>query len=170
MAEESIALARPVERQRFAELEQVIEHGLGTFVDVGRALLEIQGRRLYRGAGHRTFADYVARRWDLSPSHAYRQIEASKIVDILSPIGEIPLPSNEAQARELTPLVHDPEAVRAVWSETVQDGDGRVTARAIKAHVAARRPPSSARAVKADAEPADDGPTVCPACGHAWSA
>jgi len=169
MAQESILLTRPADRQRFAELEQVIERGLGTFVDVGRALLEIQARRLYLGAGHRTFADYVAKRWDLSASHAYRQIEASKVVDILSPIGEIPLPSNEAQARELTPLVNDPEAVRAVWSEAVQDGHGRVTARAIKAHVAARRP-LPARAVKgAHPDVAGDAPTVCPSCGHSWT-
>src|SRR5207344_215462 len=109
----------PVDQGRLSELEQVIEHGLGTFVDVGRALLEIQQQRLYRMAGHPTFADYVAKRWDLSTAHAYRQIEASKVVDILSPIGEMPLPANEAQARELAPLVDDPDAVRAVWAETV---------------------------------------------------
>ena len=76
MADEPMSLTVPGDRERFAELERIIEHGLGTFVEVGRALPEIQGRRLYRAAGHRTFADYVAKRWDLLSAHAYRQIEA----------------------------------------------------------------------------------------------
>jgi hypothetical protein len=163
VADERFGVTGPVDRERFAELEQMIERGLGTFADVGRALFEIQQRRLYRAAGHRTFADYVAKRWDLSSAHAYRQIEAAKVVDILAPIGELPLPANEAQARELAPLVHDPEAVRAVWTETVEQGDGRVTAKAVREHVSAWRP---------DIHPprAADSPRVCPHCGHEWPA
>ena len=140
MADERNVLSIPLDEERFAELERVIECGLGMFVDVGRALLEIQQGRLYRPAGHRTFADYVVRRWDLSGTHAYRQIEAAKVVAILSPIEKMPLPANEAQARELAPLVDDPEAVRAVWAETVRRGEGRVTARAIRARGIARHP------------------------------
>ena len=67
------------------------------------------------------------------------------MVDILSPIGELPLPANEAQARELAPLVDDPDAVRAVWAETVQDGDGRITARMVREHVTARHPDAHTR-------------------------
>jgi hypothetical protein len=166
MDDAPLAVTMPVDRERFAELEQIIEHGLGTFVDVGRALLEIQQRRLYRADGHRTFADYVAKRWDLSSAHAYRQIEASKIVDILSPIGEVPLPANEAQARELAPLVNDPEAVREVWIETIQRGEGRVTAKAVREHVSARRPEARMpRVAHSHAHPS----CVCPACGHEWT-
>jgi hypothetical protein len=162
-----ISVTVPADRERFAELEQIIERGLGTFVEVGRALLEIQQRRLYRGAGHRTFADYVAKRWDLSSAHAYRQIEASKVVDILSPIGEVPLPANEAQARELAPLVNDPEAVRAVWIETIQEGEGRVTARAVRERVSARRPQAH---VRHGAHSHEHPARVCPNCGHEWTA
>jgi hypothetical protein len=169
MAEESVSLLSPVDQGRFSELEQVIEHGLGTFVDVGRALLEIQQHRLYRAAGYRTFADYVARRWDLSAAHAYRQIEASKVVDILSPIGEKPLPANEAQARELAPLVDDPDAVRAVWAETVHDGDGHITARSIREHVNARQPAGGATGLKVARALVLNDVATCPACGHQWS-
>jgi hypothetical protein len=168
MGREAAAPAITVDGGRFAELEQVIERGLGTFVDVGRALLEIQERRLYRTAGHRTFAQYVARRWDLSKAHAYRQIEASKVVDILSPIGDMPLPANEAQARELAPLMHDPDAVRAVWAETVEQSAGHATARSIREHVAARRPRSGP--AKAAPRPRSAASRItCPACGHQWS-
>jgi hypothetical protein len=149
----------PGERERFAELEAAIERGSGTFAEVGRALLEIQQRRLYRLAGHRTFAGYVSKRWDLSSAHAYRQIDASKVVDLLAPSGELPLPANEAQARELAPLAHDPDAIRAVWTETVQGAGGRVTARAIRERVAARRGDPRARASET---------ITCPHCGHTW--
>jgi hypothetical protein len=162
------SLATNIDRERFDQLERTIERGLGTFVEVGHALFEIQERRLYRTVGHRTFADYVTKRWGLSTAHAYRQIEASKVVDILSPIEELPLPANEAQARELACLVDDPDAVRAVWAQTVRDGDGRVTARAIRERVTARRfgadrlKPAISPPTRAHAE------SSCPACGHRW--
>ena len=168
MADEPRWLTVPGDRERFAELERIIEHGLGTFVEVGRALLEIQQRRLYRAAGHRTFAEYVVARWDLSSAHAYRQIEASKVVDILSPIGEVPLPANEAQARELAPLVDDPQAVREIWIETIQQGGGRVTAKAVRERVTARRPPSHLRRATARVESKRPHSIICPECGHEW--
>ena len=161
--------AIPAARVRFEELEQIIGRGLGTFVEVGRALLEIQQRRLYREVGHRTFAEYVAERWDLSKAHAYRHIEASKVVDILSPIGDIPLPTSEAQARELAPLVSDPEAVRTVWTETIAQGAGRVTARAIRERVAARKPRTGPNLALREQAPDSAARTKCPACGHEWS-
>ncbi len=45
-------------------------------------------------------------------SHAYRLIEASCVIDNLSPIGEV-LPKNEAQARALTRL--DAFSQRRLW-------------------------------------------------------
>jgi hypothetical protein len=113
------------ETRDLEELERIIGHGLGTFVEVGRALLEIQHRRLYLQAGYRSFAVYTSERWDLSESHAYRQIEAAKVIDVLSPTGESLLPANEAQAPELVPLVGDPDAIRAVWSEIERSGEAR---------------------------------------------
>jgi hypothetical protein len=157
--------AGTAERERFAELEATIETAPAAFVDVGHALHEIQQRRLYRIAGHRTFAGYVSKRWDLSSAHAYRQIDASKVVDVLAPGGELPLPANEAQARELAPLAHDPDAIRAVWTETVQQAAGRVTARAIRERVAARR--REGRASPADAP--ERAAITCPHCGHTWT-
>jgi hypothetical protein len=166
MASEPVPEATEAERERFAELEAAIELGPGAFAEVGHALLEIQQRRLYRSAGHRTFAGYVSKRWDLSSAHAYRQIDASKVVDLLAPGGGLPLPANEAQARELAPLAHDPDAIRAVWTETVQQTGGRVTARAIRERVAARRDDPRAHS----AEAGERRVITCPHCGHTWSA
>ena len=93
-----------IERDRLAELEQTIERGLQTFVEVGQALAEIRDGRLYR-ATHDTFESYLSGRWNISRSRGYRLIDASAVVDALSPFGDIP--ANEAQARELVPLLRD---------------------------------------------------------------
>jgi hypothetical protein len=146
------------------ELEGIIARGLGTFIDVGRALLEIQSRRLHLQAGYRSFAVYVTERWDLSETHAYRQIEAAKVIDILSPIGETSLPANEAQARELTPLVQNPDAIRAVWAEIGATGE-RVTARAIRAKVTEQLGRNTTKQTRVESS----GDCVCPACGHKWA-
>ncbi len=54
------ALDTPGERS-LTELESVIERGLGTFVEVGTALLEIRTRRLYHtdeGGEFSAFEEY----------------------------------------------------------------------------------------------------------------
>src|SRR5690242_43710 len=106
-------------QHKLAELEAVIANGLQTFVEVGRALLQIGEGRLYRTLGYATFSDYVEQRWDISRSYAYRQIEAARVLEVLEPLEGDPLPANEAQARELARLWKDPAAMREVWHETV---------------------------------------------------
>ena len=57
--------------------EQIIERGLGTFVEVGQALVRIRNGRLYR-ADFPTFETYCESRWSMSrrrdprPSHRSR--------------------------------------------------------------------------------------------------
>ena len=128
-------VARPP--ARLAELEETIERGLQTFVEVGRALLEIRGRRLYRERGFHRFEEYVKHRWGWSRSYAYRQIDAAKVADNLSPIGDIP--ANEAQARELADLEPDQqrEVAQAIHEsgqtfETVTAKDVREIAQEVK--------------------------------------
>jgi SAM-dependent methyltransferase len=103
------------ERSRLAELERVVEHGLATFVEVGLALAEIRDARLYRET-HETFERYLAERWGLSRSRGYRMIEAAKVAELVSPMGDI---QNERQARELVPVLRDAgeQAVIEVWRE-----------------------------------------------------
>jgi hypothetical protein len=88
-----------------SELETIIERGIKTFVEVGRALLEIRERRLYREQGYERFEDYCRERWKMSQPHAQRMIDASKVAENLIPIGIIP--RTESQARELTRLTPD---------------------------------------------------------------
>jgi hypothetical protein len=52
--------------QRLAELERVIERGLQSFVEVGKALADIRDGKLYRCQGDATFEDYCQQRWGFS--------------------------------------------------------------------------------------------------------
>ena len=45
------------EKVRFKECESVIKKGIGTFLEVGRALAEIHDNRLYRET-HKSFKKY----------------------------------------------------------------------------------------------------------------
>ena len=95
---------------RLAECEQVIERGLGTFVEVGEALLEIRDSRLYRES-HRTFEDYCRERWGMSRVRAHQLIDGADVVALLTTVNT-PTPASERVARELAPLADEPETLR----------------------------------------------------------
>jgi hypothetical protein len=119
-----------VEIDRLCILEEIIELGLHTFVEVGSALLEIRDSRLYRDT-HATFEDYCRDKWAMSGSHAHRLVDAVKTIKNLknSPIGE--LPTNEAQVRALTDL--KPEQQREVWTEAAKTApNGKATAKHVR--------------------------------------
>jgi hypothetical protein len=56
---------------------------------------------------------------DMGKSHAYRLIEASRVIDNLSPVGD-DLPENEAQLRPLGKL--KPVDQRKLWSDFLLSG------------------------------------------------
>jgi DNA N-6-adenine-methyltransferase (Dam) len=105
------------EKTRLGELEAIVERGLASFVEVGNALLEIRDSQLYRES-HSTFDSYCRERWGMERAHAYRQIQAAQVAQLVSPIGDIP--RTESQARELAPLLDDPEMLRETWAEVVE--------------------------------------------------
>jgi hypothetical protein len=122
----------PAEAKSLEQYEQVIAQGIKTFVEVGQALYAIREQRLYR-QDYGTFEDYLRRRWDLSRPHAYRMIDAAKVMENLSPIGDI-IPINEAQARPLAAL--PPERQAEAWREAVQTAPaGKVTAKHVQSAV-----------------------------------
>jgi hypothetical protein len=59
-------------------------------------------------------------------------IDAARVTAILSPIGDT-LPANEAQARELVPLLDDPDLLRQTWQRAVESSGGKPTAVAVAA-------------------------------------
>jgi hypothetical protein len=121
--------------RRLADLEAVIERGLGTFVEVGEALEEIRGSRLYRET-HPTFEAYCRDRWGFTRQHAARLMDAAEVAHVLPELS--PIGVNEAQARELAPLLRTegPGAVVEAWAEANGRTNGKPTARVIREVVA----------------------------------
>jgi hypothetical protein len=124
----------PAESGRLAELEAVVDRGLKTFIEVGRALAEIRDSRLYRQA-HSTFEAYCRERWGFGRTRAHRLIEAADVVAML-PMGN--KPANERQARELAPLKDDETAMFDVWRELRAEHGDNLTAGRVKRVVGAR--------------------------------
>jgi hypothetical protein len=103
---------------RLDELEDIIERGLATFVEVGGALLEIRASRLYRET-HDTFEFYCRERWGFVASRARQLMAAAEVASVTDVTPELPTPSSEAVARELVPLRAEPETLREAWTEAV---------------------------------------------------
>ena len=104
---------------RLLHLETIIETEQRCFYKIGKALKEVRDERLYRQLLFDSFESYLKQRWDMSRSHGYRLIEAARIIDNLSPIGE-KLPENEAQLR---PLIHlSPSDQCKIWRDFLATG------------------------------------------------
>jgi len=99
--------------------ESVIRKQQSNFHVLGKTLSKIKKLRLYKHIGFKSFEDYTIKRLDIKKSHAYRMINASKVIDNLSPIGDI-LPQNEAQARLLTKF--DTFTQRQLWQKFLETG------------------------------------------------
>jgi hypothetical protein len=132
-----------VEKGTLAFCEENIRKGWGTFMSVGESLLKIRAEKLYR-AEYSSFEDYYRCKWQYEKSQVYRLIDAAKVLQSLSPIGEnsttLPnhLPTSESQVRPLVGL--DGEVARAVWGRVVTEankGQLPITARLVAKHVRA---------------------------------
>jgi hypothetical protein len=106
-------------QNRLTTLEEIIDSERRCFYKVGKALREIRNERLYRELLFDSFEQYVKKRWDMGKSHAYRLIEASRVIDNLSPIGDV-LPENEAQLRPFGKL--EPTDQRKLWGNFLSAG------------------------------------------------
>ena len=114
--------------------EAIIERGLATFTEVGASLLIIRDNRLYKET-HSTFESYCQERWGWSRHYASRHIQAAQIADILSTT--VDKPTTESQARELTPLLDQPDVLRETWDQVQTEGN--VTAQSIRDAVREKR-------------------------------
>jgi hypothetical protein len=104
---------------RLVHLETIIETERRCFYKIGKALKEVRDDRLYRELLFDSFESYLNQRWDMSRSHGYRLIEAARVIDNLSPIGDI-LPENEAQLRPLMRLT--PFDQCKIWRDFLSTG------------------------------------------------
>ena len=100
-------------------LEFVINKHQKNFYVLGKTLMKINDLRLYKNIGFNRFEQYTLKRLDMNKSYAYRMINASKVMDNLSPIGDI-LPKNESQARLLTKF--DAFTQKKLWRKFLETG------------------------------------------------
>ena len=110
---------------RLEYLEDMIDKGMKTFMDVGRALSEIQSAKLYRGQ-FGSFEDYCKDRWHFSGNYGRCLIEATKVVDEFQAFPEatpIPRVASHAVALSSIPQEHRRDA----WMDAIgnADADGR---------------------------------------------
>ncbi|MEG4517234.1 MULTISPECIES: hypothetical protein [unclassified Microcoleus] len=125
------------ERARLQELELIVEQGLQTFYEVGKALNEILVQKLYRET-HKTFEVYCLEKWNIARRTAYQFIEAALVMENLCAIAHI-LPRKENQVRPLTKL--SPELQIQIWQEAVESSpNGIPTGAAVKRLVEERFP------------------------------
>lgn len=124
------ALSSP-EYDRLEELETIVSKGLAGFFEVGKALNEINEKRLYRQY-HQTFEAYLADQWQIDRSRGYQMIVAAQVADEMSTMVDIPQPANERQARALKPLSGQPAKMAEAMAQAAEATDGKPTAKAIK--------------------------------------
>ncbi len=125
------ALSLP-ESSALAEYEAAIEAEREGFLDRSSSLfVAIRDQRLYR-ATCATFELYCLQRWGLTRQHVNRLIRHAEVTAALEPTGS---KVNEAQARELAPLLDQPDALRDAWQQANEQTGGKPTAAAIRAVV-----------------------------------
>jgi hypothetical protein len=107
---------------------------------------------LYEGGAHialgyTSWADYCEHEFYMSKSQGYRLLQAAQVVNQLardSPIGESlkvtsQVPESEAIAREMVPLLRNPQALDEAWNEAVQEAGGDVPTAAKVKEVVSRK-------------------------------
>jgi hypothetical protein len=125
------------ERRKLQELESIVEQGLQTFYEVGKAFNEIREKKLYRET-HKNFEAYCQEKWGMARRTAYQFIEAALVMENLCAIAHI-LPKKENQVRPLTKL--PPELQIQIWQEAVEASpNGIPTGAAVKRLVEERFP------------------------------
>lgn len=69
------------QKDRFKELEGIIEKGIGAWYQVGTALLEIKNDKLYFDAGYDNFKSYCDGRWSFSDRYARYLTQAVRLLE-----------------------------------------------------------------------------------------
>lgn len=135
------------ERRKLLECEETIRRGWKNFIEAGEALLTIRDQKLYR-EHYVSFEEYHRRVWQYQKSQVYRLMDAAKVVRVLSPLGEVALPTCEAQVRPLVALLSsDGSKIATTWKQALEEAADRpVTARLVRQYVNAVIPERSRRA------------------------
>lgn len=134
---------KPEEAEEYKKCDAIVQKGWDGVLEVGRALITIRDKRLYRDHYH-SFEDYCRERCHHSRTHMDRWIMAAEVDAELTPIG-VKL-EKESQLRELAGLNH--EQIQAAGKKIKElTGDKGITAKVIR-EAAAEFKPKKARKKK----------------------
>jgi hypothetical protein len=114
---------RQADADRFQHLEDIVERGKQTFIEVGTALMEIRDSRFYRISGFKTFGGYCQSR-GFSRNFAHMQIQSAGIAGELLTTVNIP---NEKTAREFISVPAEDRPVVAEQAKVIAAEQGRDT-------------------------------------------
>jgi hypothetical protein len=166
------------ELQEFELLDHVITAGFKTFEDVGKALMQIRDRRLYRWK-FRSFDAYLNDHHGITRGRASQLILAAQAVaDVQeTTAGDIenqevstmvdtsaaPVPTSERQARPLTKL-ENPDDRREAWAQATKaaKAKGKKAPTAKDTADAVQQVKAKRKAPAADSSPQDATPTAPP--------
>jgi hypothetical protein len=123
----SLADVTPEEKSEFKRLDKIVRKGVEAFMECGKALIEIQDKKLWRAGGWPTWEDYCLQVAGLSKSYAHRIINATRVALALPgelPIGNSVAPVSESQIRPLLKLA-EPEQQGQAWAAAVEKAEGK---------------------------------------------
>ena len=96
--------ATPEDQAEFKRLDKIVRKGVEAIMDCGKALIEIQEKKLWRAGGWSTWEAYCRQVAGLSKSYAHRIINATRVA--------LELPDIEQQVQEWTTAVGKAEGSR----------------------------------------------------------
>jgi hypothetical protein len=156
--------------KRLTELEGQVRRGLDSFVQVGNALSEIKTRNGFMLRDCKTFDEYCAKTFGFSERNGYRMIAAAETAKkVEEAVGE--RPRNEASARVLKEISHDPKLIERVNDRLKKAGQSVATATAEKIQEVVdkvkpqSRPMFEAKPKEAPKPAMPMVSDVCPQCG-----
>lgn len=123
------------ERQELECCEKQIDSLRTSEFLAGDSLRIISEKELYREEFN-TFEEYCQDKWDMSPQHAYRLINAAKfmsVVETCNQIGDEDRPKCESHIRPLIDGLEDEDKRLEAWQQVIEKADGeKVTGKLVQ--------------------------------------
>jgi hypothetical protein len=118
-----------ITEKQLAIYEDKIKKGLASFFEVGQSLQRIKDANGFKLRGFDTFDAYCQKTFSFSERNGYRLIAAADTAKkVEKAVGE--MPRNEASARVLKEVVHDPKLIERVNEKLKRAGQTMATATA----------------------------------------
>lgn len=115
-----------------------------------RKLVELYDGQAHLALGYSSWGAYFKVEFGQSERHGYRLLEAGRVLELVASDQLV----TEGQARELVPLLDQPDELREAWREA--SANGPPTASRVREVVSGIRPPTVAEGTPQ---------TICPTCG-----